>query len=266
MALTGKDVYVSCGAAGTTGLATNFKIGNKSNAIERKGLGNVSLTRLTGFEFYASVTGDVTETGSTVVSNLNSDTTFIVSANTISITGAKIESFKLECSQGEPLQYSVDFVGTGLGSPSITEADTVENLLIMSDAVVTINTKTGSIDTTSPSQISKFTLEGKRTITAQYGTELTPQSLSLGAWEYSLTVTIAPGSMTGIEFLSHLSAQGVVDQNEDCSFTATFTGPDAGTLTIAASGMTADDASLSADPDNPVDLTINFKASTVSIT
>ena len=136
----------------------------------------------------------------------------------------------------------------------------------MSDAVVTINTKTGTINTTSPSQISKFSLEGKRTITAQYGTELTPQSLSLGAWEYSLTVTIAPGSMTGIEFLSHLSATGVVDQNEDCSFTATFTGPDAGTLTIAASGMTADDASLSADPDNPVDLTINFKASTVSIT
>ena len=266
MALTGKDVFVSCGAAGTTGLATNFKIGNKSNAIERKGLGNVSLTRLTGFEFYASVTGDVTESGCTIATSLNSDSTFTIGANSISISGAKVESFKLECAQGEPLQYSVDFVGTGLGGGSTTEADTVEGLLIMGDAVIAIGTKTGTIDTTSPSQISKFTLEGKRTITPQYGTELTPQSLSLGSWEYSLTVTIAPESLSGIDFLSSVDGNGKPDENEDCTFEATFTGPNAGGLTIAASGMTADDASLSADPDNPVDFTINFKAASVSIT
>jgi len=256
MALTGKDVYVSYGTAGTTGLATNFKIGNKSNAIERKGLGNVSLTRVTGYEFYASVTGDVTETGCTVAANLNSDDAFTISANTISITGAKIESFKLECAEGEPLQYSADFVGLDLDTGSVTTASAVTGLMIMSDATLSLTTKTGTITATST---SKFTLEGKRTITAQYGTSTKPQSLSLGSWEYSLTVTIAPDAMEGISFLS-------TTENEDCAFEAAFVGPDAGTFTINASGMSSDDASLNADPDNPVDLSLNFKVSSVTLT
>jgi hypothetical protein len=244
MALTGQDVYVaiSDGSAVEVGLLTSFKMGEKSNTLSRKGLAGWVKNRLTSYEYYASVQGDITTYE--MANALNTPASeFDINVNDMAISDAVVESFKLECEEGDTLKYTADFIGKTITSAvaQTSQADPGDVFILADAATLTLAN------------------DARRTITPVYGNQLSPTDFSKGTWEHTATITLTPED--SLEMIAAVAETG----NENGTFTAKFENSSGEKVYIVAGGMVADEASFTADPDNAVEVPINFKIATLTI-
>lgn len=260
MALTGQDVYVaiSDGSAVEVGLLTSFKMGEKSNTLSRKGLAGWVKNRLTSYEYYASVQGDITTYE--MANALNTPASeFDINVNDMAISDAVVESFKLECEEGDTLKYTADFIGKTITSAvaQTSQADPGDVFILADAATLTLANDARTFTTSAA--VTKFSIDGKRTITPVYGNQLSPTDFSKGTWEHTATITLTPED--SLEMIAAVAETG----NENGTFTAQFENSSGEKVYIVAGGMVADEASFTADPDNAVEVPINFKIATLTI-
>lgn len=261
MALTGQDVYVaiSDGSAVEVGLLTSFKMGEKSNTLSRKGLAGWVKNRLTSYEYYASVQGDITTYE--MANALNTPASeFDINVNDMAISDAVVESFKLECEEGDTLKYTADFIGKTITTAAVAQTSQADpgDVFILADAA-TLTLANDARTFTTSAAVTKFSIDGKRTITPVYGNQLSPTDFSKGTWEHTATITLTPED--SLEMIAAVAETG----NENGTFTAQFENSSGTKVYITAGGMVADEASFTADPDNAVEVPINFKIATLTI-
>lgn len=258
MANTGADIGVVAPGLNNA-YCVSVKPNITTNTLTRKYIGGGSKTRSTGREYRITFTGDVSTDGlSTYIYNADAPTD--VKIGSVTFTDCVTESFKLEASEGNPLQLTVTMVGKTAsdGAPTaIVTSSSISTFFLMSDSTGCTGGAAGGEDIT----VTAFSIEGTRNITPVYGAgSLDPTDFSAGAWEYTASVSyndlsniadVAAG--TGIEFavgFTALASDGITEL---------------GTYSCGASGGVAREVSGSVDAESPINAPVTYVCEGVTV-
>jgi hypothetical protein len=258
MANTGADIGVVAPGLNNA-YCVSVKPNITTNTLTRKYIGGGSKTRSTGREYRITVTGDVSTDGIGTYIH-NSDSLGSVAIGAITFADCVTESFKLEASEGNPLQFTVTLIGKSAGTATeagISTPSAESTFFLMSDSTSCTGGESGGTDIT----VTAFSIEGTRNVTPVYGAgSLDPTDFSSGAWEYTASVSyndlsnvadVANG--TGIEFAAAFEA---IASDGETSL---------GVYSCGASGGVAREVSGSVDAESPINVPVTYVCEGVSI-